>query len=166
MAQRVRAVPRVALVFNNGSLAEISGPDPVDNHAREFVHGLRELGYVDGRTIIIERRSAEGRQEGMPDLMQELVRLPVDVIVVMGRGARDAQRATDTIPIVALVDDPEETGLVASLARPGRNITGQAGSAGPTIHGKRVQLLKEAFRGSRGSRCSTRSTLTRRRRRV
>jgi len=145
VAQRKGAVPRVALVYNTGPLAEIVGPDPVDTYARAFVHGLREFGYIDGRTIIIERRSAEGRQERMTALMQDLVRLPVDVIVVMGVGARDAQRATDTIPIVALVDDPREVGLVDSLARPGGNMTGQTGSAGPEIHGKRVQLLKEAI---------------------
>jgi len=145
VAQRKGAVPRVALVYNTGPLAEIVGPEPVDTLAKAFVHGLRELGYIDGRTVIIERRSAEGRQERMAALMQELVRLPVDVIVVMGVGARDAQRATDTVPIVALVDDPREVGLVASLARPGGNMTGQTASAGPEIHGKRVQLLKEAI---------------------
>ena len=145
VAQRKGAVPRVALVYNNGSLAEVAGPGPLGTSDQAFIHGLRDLGYIEGRTIIIERRSAEGHQERMAPLLKELIRLPVDVIVVFGLGAWDAQLATDTVPIVALVDTPRELGLVDSLARPGRNMTGQAGSAGPEMNGKRVELLKEAI---------------------
>jgi len=144
-AQRKGAVPRVGLVYNNGSVAEMAGPGPVGTSAQAFIDGLRELGYIEGRTVIIERRSAEGHQERMAPLLQELIRFPVDVIVVFGLGAWDAQRATDTVPIVAVVDTPRELGLVDSLARPGRNMTGQAGSAGPEMNGKRVELLKEAI---------------------
>jgi putative ABC transport system substrate-binding protein len=96
-AQPVVKPQRVALVFPNVPLADMSGPSPVDPVARALVHGLRDLGLAEGRDILIERRSAEGRPERMPVLMQELVELRVDVIVTMGPGARDAQRATNTI---------------------------------------------------------------------
>ena len=142
-AQRTDKVPRVALVFNAVPVAEMTGPDPLERSARAFVHGLRDLGYVDGRNIVIERRSGQGLPERMPALMQELVDFRVDVIVTVGPGAVYAQRATDTVPIVAVIDDPEALGLTASLGRPTRNMTGASDSAAPEIHGKRLQLLKE-----------------------
>jgi putative ABC transport system substrate-binding protein len=80
----------------------------------------------------------------MPVMMQELVELRVDVIVTIGPGAQDAQRATNTIPIVAWIDDPVAEGLTASLSRPNRNVTGVSGTASPEIHAKRLQLLKDA----------------------
>jgi putative ABC transport system substrate-binding protein len=96
---------------------------------------------VDGRNITIERRSTEGNPERMPALMREVVALGVDVIVTTA-GA-DAQRATDRIPIVAAVDSVLDKALIASLARPGRNLTG-IGENNPAIYGKQLQLLKEA----------------------
>ena len=138
-AQRQGGLPRIALVLNNTPLAKMAR-----RIVRQFAQGLRELGYVEGRNIVIERRSAEGQSERMRSLMQELVDLKVDVIVTSGRGAAAAQRATDTIPIVAMVDDPDSVGLTGSLARPDRNITGITDNAGAAIHGKRLQLLKEA----------------------
>ena len=109
-----------------------------------FRKGLRELGYVEGQNIAIEFRFAEGREEGLPDLAAELVRLKVDVLVANGAVAiRAAKQATTTIPIVmAEVGDPVRTGLVASLARPGGNITGST-ILGPELGPKRLQLLKE-----------------------
>ena len=109
-----------------------------------FREGLRELGYVEGRDIAIERRSAEGKPERLQDLAADLVRLRVDVIVTATTAATQAaQRATTTIPIVfALADEPVELGLVASVAKPGGNITGLTGLIAE-ITAKRLELLKE-----------------------
>jgi putative tryptophan/tyrosine transport system substrate-binding protein len=106
--------------------------------------GLRELGYVEGKNIVIEWRSAEGKADLLPALAAELVRLKVDVIVTGGPSAtRAAKEATSTIPIVMTQDaDPIGTGFVASLARPGGNITGLSTLA-PEISGKQLELLKE-----------------------
>jgi putative ABC transport system substrate-binding protein len=145
IAQRTNQLPRVALVFGAVPVAEMAGADPANPRARAFVHGLRDLGLVEGRNIIIERRSAESRgPERMAALMQEVVALDVDVIVTTGSpGARAAQSATDRIAIIGVVDNALETGLIASMARPGRNFTG-IGENSSAMDGKRLQLLKEA----------------------
>jgi len=109
-----------------------------------FRQGLRELGYAEGKNIVIEYRFAEGKLDRLPDLAAELVRLKVDVIVAGGTPAiQAAKNATSTVPIVfPTVGDPVALGLVASLARPGGNITGLANfPAG--LSGKRLALLKE-----------------------
>jgi len=100
-----------------------AGPHP---SLEPFRQGLRDLGYVEGRNILIETRYADGKLDRLPDLAAELVRLQVDVIVTGGENAaRAAQQATSTIPIViGAAGDPVGAGLVASLARPGGNITG------------------------------------------
>ena len=110
-----------------------------------FRQGLRDLGYVEGRTITLEYRFGDGQADRLPALVAELVRLPVDVLVVVGTTAlRPAQHATTTIPIImAPSGDPVGEGLVASLARPGGNITGLSSRA-PELSGKRLELLKEA----------------------
>jgi len=102
-----------------------------------FRHGLRELGYVEGKNITIEYRSAEGKDERLPGLAAELVRLKVDVILAASPPATEAaKQATSTIPIVFTVSgDPVAEGLVASLARPGGNLTGLA-TLGPELVGK------------------------------
>jgi ABC-type uncharacterized transport system substrate-binding protein len=109
-----------------------------------FRQGLRELGYVEGRNILIEWRSGDGKEDRVPALAADLVRLKVDVIVTGGPGAtRLAKEATRTIPIVMSQDnDPVGSGFVASLARPGGNITGLS-TVSPEINGKRLELLKE-----------------------
>jgi putative ABC transport system substrate-binding protein len=109
-----------------------------------FLHHLRELGYLEGKHIAIERRSAEGKIDRLPDLAAELVRLKVDIIVTGGPGStRSAKEATTMIPIVMAQDfDPVGTGFVISLARPGGNITGLS-TLSPEISGKQVELLKE-----------------------
>ena len=109
-----------------------------------FRQGLRELGYVEGKNLIIELRFAQGRFDHLPALAAELVRLKVDVIVTAGPpSASAAKEATVTIPIVMMnVGDPVGSGFVASLARPGGNITGFSGLA-PELSGKRLELLKE-----------------------
>jgi putative ABC transport system substrate-binding protein len=110
-----------------------------------FRRGLRELGYVEGRNIVIDYRWADGNNERLPALAAELVRLKPDVIVTHGALAtRAVQQATTTIPIViAAAGDPVATGLVASLARPGGNTTGLTVIA-PETSGKRLELLREA----------------------
>jgi putative ABC transport system substrate-binding protein len=108
--------------------------------------GLKELGYVEGETLIIERRSAEGKEERLADLASELVQLKVDVIVVGGTAAaRAVRRLTKTIPIVIPDSaDPVAGELVASLSRPGGNITGLT-MMSSKLSGKRLELLKETF---------------------
>jgi ABC-type uncharacterized transport system substrate-binding protein len=109
-----------------------------------FRQGLRELGYIEGQNLVIEYRYAEGRDDQLADLATELVRLQVDVIVAVGvAGIRVAQHATRTIPIVmAGITDPVAQGFVASLARPGGNITGLS-TLNEDLFGKRLELLKE-----------------------
>lgn len=108
--------------------------------------GLRDLGYVEGRNLAIEFRSADGKYDRLPGLAVELVRLKVDVIVTGGTpGTRAAKQATAEIPIVMAVSgDAVATGLIASLARPGGNITGTT-YFDPELHAKRLELLKEAI---------------------
>jgi putative ABC transport system substrate-binding protein len=117
-----------------------------DFFLKAFRQGLRELGYIDGRNIFLEYRSADGRVDRLPELAAELVRLKVDVMVtITPPGVRAAKQATSTIPIVmGAVDDAVEQGFVTSLAKPGGNITG-ASSLNPELSGKRLELLKEAF---------------------
>jgi ABC-type uncharacterized transport system substrate-binding protein len=108
--------------------------------------GLRELGYMEGRNIVFERRFGEGNQERLPALAAELVRLNVDVIVTGSNPVITAvKQATSTIPVVMAVSrDPVGSGFVANLARPGGNITGLSNDPGPDILGKNMELLKEA----------------------
>jgi putative ABC transport system substrate-binding protein len=108
--------------------------------------GLRDLGYVEGKNLVIEFRWAEGKYERLPELAAELVRLKVDVIVTAGPpGILAAKSATTTIPIVmGQIGDPVALGFVASLARPGGNVTGMASFA-PEVAAKRLELLKDAF---------------------
>jgi putative ABC transport system substrate-binding protein len=107
-----------------------------------FREGLRELGYIEGQNIVIERRSAEWKYERLPGLAADLVRLKVDVIVAASPAAtKAAKQATSTIPIVFTVSgDPVADGFVASLARPGGNITGLA-TIGPELVGKQLEML-------------------------
>jgi len=114
-----------------------------------FRQGLRDLGYVEGRNVVIEYRDAEGKPERLPALAAELVALKVDVIVAPAStlAALTAMQATKTIPIVfAGVGDPVTSGLVTSLARPGGNVTGLTG-LGPELVGKRLELLTQAVPG-------------------
>ncbi len=138
-AQPREKVPRV------GYLSPGSSSDPARRRRFEaFRQGLRELGYVEGQNIAIESRWAEGKYDRYSALAADLVRLKVDVIVAVGgRATQDAQQATRTIPIVmSVVIDPVGSGLVASLARPGGNVTGLTIMASDLI-GKQLELLKE-----------------------
>jgi putative tryptophan/tyrosine transport system substrate-binding protein len=132
-AQQPKKIARIAYLTGVGSAPN-----------EEFLQGLRDLGYVEGRNILIEFRTTGGRPERRPELAAELVRLKVDVIVADTAGeVTAAKNATATIPIVMRsVADPIALGLVASLAHPGGNITGVA-SLAPELSGKRLELLKE-----------------------
>ncbi len=120
----------------------------LDPSQEAFLQGLRELGYMEGQNIIIYHRSAEGKRDRLPALAAELVRLKVDVIVALSPPtARAAKNTTTTIPIVMRsTSDPVRSGFVASLARPGGNITGLWSISGELI-GKRLELLKEVVPG-------------------
>ena len=120
----------------------------IPNRTDAFRQGLRELGYIEGKNLIIEWRGSDGNFDRLPALAAELVRLKVDVIVTGGEAAtRPAKNATTTVPIVMTQDDdPVGTGFVASLSRPGGNITGLSTLA-PERSGKRLELLKEIVPG-------------------
>jgi putative ABC transport system substrate-binding protein len=130
-------------VFRIGYLSG-SPPSAIAEWIETFRQGLRELGYMEGKNIIIEWRSGEGKRDRLPALAAELVRLKVDLIVTAGPlVTRAAKEATSTIPIVMAQDpDPVGNGFVASLARPGGNITGLSRLA-PELSGKQLELLKE-----------------------
>ena len=136
-AQQSAKIPRIGVLLTNPRAA-------LSARTEAFQHGLLELGYVEGKNIVIEWRSADGKVDRLPELAAELVRLKVDVIVTGGATAtRPAKEATATIPIVMAQDgDPVGAGLIASQARPGGNITGLSNLA-PELSGKRMELLKE-----------------------
>jgi putative ABC transport system substrate-binding protein len=136
-AQQPKKIPRI------GFLATVS-PSTISARVEAFRQGLRELGYVEGKNIVIEYRYAEGKLDRLPALAAELVRLKVDVIVTAAPPpTRAAKEATATIPIVmGFDDDPVGSGFVASLARPGGNVTGLS-TLSPEISGKQLELLKE-----------------------
>jgi putative tryptophan/tyrosine transport system substrate-binding protein len=132
-----------AKVRRIGFLASAS-PSVVSHRVEAFQQGLRDLGYIEGKNIVIESRYAEGKFDQIPALMAELVRLKVEILVSGGPiPTRAAKAATTTIPIVMTQDtDPVGNGFVASLARPGGNITGLS-TLTPELSGKRLELLKE-----------------------
>jgi putative ABC transport system substrate-binding protein len=134
-AQKARRVPRIGLLVPGAGAAEPG-----------FLRGLQELGYVDGKNIVIERRSADNDFSRLPALAAELVRLQPDVIAtVVTQASIAAKDATSTIPIVIVaVGDPVAAGLVGNLARPGGNITGTAGLSHAAI-GKQVELVREVL---------------------
>jgi putative tryptophan/tyrosine transport system substrate-binding protein len=137
--QQAGKVPRIAFL---GVTSPSDRPPLLD----AFRQRLRELGWVEGQNIVIDYRYAEGRVDRLPDLAAELVRLKVDLIVASAgtQVATAAKNATETIPIVMIaVRDPVGTGLIASLARPGGNVTGVSGSAGLELFAKQLELLKE-----------------------
>ena len=146
-AQQPGKVYRVGLVFTTAPVSEMIGPDPLHPLVRSFLDELRALGYVQGRNLIFEPRSAEGRFERFKKILEGLVSLKVDVLVVNGNSMTQvAKEVTSVIPIVMVfVNDPVADGLVATLARPGGNVTGVTAAASPELEGKRLALLKEAL---------------------
>jgi putative ABC transport system substrate-binding protein len=138
-AQTQPKIPQVGFVW---------GSTPaLQQYIEVFRQGLRELGYVERQTIVLELRWAEGRIERMPELVAELVGLKVDVLVAVSNpAALAAKNATQTIPIVVLATDPVGLGLVGSLSRPGGNVTGLSFFS-EAISAKRLELLKEVVPG-------------------
>ena len=139
-AQQATKVPRLGILSPGRS--EL--PDPNFNMLDAFLQGLQELGYRDGQNLAIERQFADGSSDRLRELTAELVRRKPDIIVAFSTtAARPAKQATGTIPIVAVaMADPVEDELVASLARPGGNVTGTT-FLGPELVAKRLQLLSE-----------------------
>jgi ABC-type uncharacterized transport system substrate-binding protein len=135
--QQPNKVPRIGFV-------DAGSPATTGHRAQAFMQGLRDLGYVEGQNIVIEYRWAQGKLESLPALVEDIVRLRVDVIVSSATPAiRFAKEQTNTTPIVmAGVTDPIAVGFVTSLARPGGNITGLT-HLSPDLSGKRLELLKE-----------------------
>jgi putative tryptophan/tyrosine transport system substrate-binding protein len=149
VGSNILAAPLVAWTQPAAGIARIgflmaSSPSAIPTRLEAFRRGLRERGYVEGKNIIIEWRSAEGKLDRIPTLAADLVRLNVDVIVTAGpMDTRAAKAATSTIPIVMTWDqDPVGNGFVTSIARPGGNITGLS-SLAPEISGKQLEMLKE-----------------------
>ena len=125
----------------------VGSPGPTASYVAAFRQGLSETGYVEGQNVAIEYRWAEGQYDRLPALAADLVGRKVDLIATSAAGARAAKDATSTIPIVALVGDPVLTGLYASLARPGGNITGV--SPLNMVHGLERNASSAANAGSR-----------------
>ena len=151
MASRLLAAPLIAGAQQAGRLPRLgylgaSSPTLEPEILEAFRQGLRDLGYVEGQSIAIEYRWAEGHEDRLPELATELVGLKVDVIVTTGTpGTLAAKRATQTIPIVmTATGDPLRSGLVTSLARPGGNVTGFS-TLRSELEGKRLDLFKQTF---------------------
>jgi putative ABC transport system substrate-binding protein len=140
-AQQPKKVPRIGYLSGSAAAA-------MSSRTEAFQHGLRDLGYVEGKNIVVEYRYGDGKIDRVPALAAELARLNVDMIVVAGGNAllRATKQAIDSIPIVmANVQDPVGSGFIASLARPGGNITGLS-SLTAELAGKRLDLIRETFR--------------------
>ena len=142
-AQQPTKVPRVGYLSDESRSLGVASFEPV-------AQGLRDLGYLEGHTIVFEHRYVEDNTESLPVLAAALVRLKVDVIVAVGTPAtRAAQNATDTIPIVfTRIADPVALGLVASLAQPRGNLTGVSISS-PELNARRLEILTEVVPGDR-----------------
>jgi putative ABC transport system substrate-binding protein len=136
-AQQPAKVPRIAFLAGGSRSAD-------SLLIETFWQRMKELGYIEDKNIAAEYRFAEGVPERLPNFAAELVRLNIDIIVAPGSGARAAKKATNTIPIVITYGDLVESGLVASLAHPGGNVTGLSGFISE-LGGKQLELLKETF---------------------
>jgi putative ABC transport system substrate-binding protein len=136
-AQQTAKLPTIGFLGANTASAQREWTDA-------FVQRLRELGWIEGRTVAIEYRWAEARSEYFAEIVAEFVRLKVDVILAGGNAAVAAKQATSVIPIVFVLGDPVGIGLIASLARPSGNITGLSNQA-PDLAGKRLELLREVL---------------------
>ena len=145
MTARAQQLPKLRTIGFLGG----TSPSVVSQSVAAFVQRLHELGWMEGRNVAIEYRWAEGRSERFAEIAAEFVRLKVDVIVTVGGAVLDAKRATSVIPIVfAVASNPVGGGLVASLARPGGNVTGLS-VQNSDLAGKRVELLREVVPGLR-----------------
>ncbi len=149
--QPANKLPVVAYVAVAPPVAMLAGPEPSHPLARAFVHGMRDLGWIEGRNFVIERRSLNAQPERAAVVISELIARGVDVIVLGGSPTwlmRAVQRAPRDIAIVAYFSsDPVVDGLIGNLGRPGGNLTGVTVTAGYEQFGKRLQLLKELAPG-------------------
>jgi putative tryptophan/tyrosine transport system substrate-binding protein len=134
-------VPRIGMIRSSNA-ASLQGQDEA------FARGLQELGYVEGHNVVVERRDADEQVARLPELVAELIQLPVDLIVAAGTQAiRAAKDATDTVPIIMVIaNEPVRQGFVASLARPGGNVTGLT-QINVQLTGKQLELLKDTVPG-------------------
>jgi putative ABC transport system substrate-binding protein len=149
-AQPARGVHRVGFIAGAAAPSDLIGPQPASPPLKAFLQGMSDLGYVDGRNLLVERRTAEARFERVGGIVADLIRSKVDVIVASGHGtALAAKAATTTVPIVVDTSstDPVAEGLVRSLARPGGNVTGFTTFVGPELEAKRLKLLIEVLPG-------------------
>lgn len=139
-------VHRVGLVFTTSPVADMAGPTPVHPLARVFIHTLRDLGHVEPASLIVERRSADGHLDRFRGILTELLSSNVDVLVTVGNPMTLlAKELTSTVPIVmATGASPVEGKLIASLARPGGNVTGVTIDSGPELEGKRLEYFHAA----------------------
>jgi putative tryptophan/tyrosine transport system substrate-binding protein len=150
-AQQPAKVHRIAIVAAAFPVTEIRETSSLRSY-RAIFQELRRLGYVEGRNLIVERYSGEGRSEHFAELADIIVRSKPDLILAISNTlVQYLKAATATIPIVGLMGDPVGWGLVASLAHPGGNLTGISIDSGPEIVTKRMELLREAFLGYPGS---------------
>ena len=141
-AQQAGKVYRIAFVHPSAPIADLT--EEKSRYIKVLFSELRRLGYTEGKNLVVERRSAEGRTERHQVLAREVAQLKPDLILaITSRLVMAFKVATKTIPIVGLTSDPIAEGLVASLARPGGNITGFSATAGDEILGKRLELLRE-----------------------
>ena len=144
VAQQAPKIARVGYVVTTTPVAEMAGPEPRAPFIRDLLKALGALGWIEGRNLILERRSAEGQLERYGDILRELVALPCDVILTTGsRMTEEALRITSTIPIIFTGLDPINWGFVTNLARPGRNITGMMWP-GSEFAGKQLELFRDA----------------------
>jgi putative ABC transport system substrate-binding protein len=146
-AQQTRRLPSIAIVYSVGTVNEMAGTNALGVNMRAFEKALHDRGWIEGRTVAIERRSPEGDPRRAKSIMAEVVLLKPDLILLGGaRWLHEAALAeTKTIPIVApFGEDPISAGLIASLARPGGNLTGVTRTAGPEFYSKALGLLLEA----------------------
>ena len=139
----------MALILTRSPVAEMAGDRPAHPLVRDLLGEMRRHGYVEGRNLILERRSAEGRSDHHEAIIAELLQLKVDVLVTVNIPLTlAAKKLTSSVPILFVIagaGDPVQAGVVPSLARPGANITGHMADAGPALSGKRLELLREAF---------------------
>jgi putative ABC transport system substrate-binding protein len=149
-AQQPRPAYRVGLVFVASPIGQMLGAEPVHPSVRAFLHELRRRRYIEGENLVFERRSAEGKVARIEAILEELLRLKMDVIVTAGNDVpRLAKQMTNAVPIVmASSRSPVEAELVASLARPGANVTGLSIDGGPDTEAKRLELLTLAVPGT------------------
>lgn len=145
-AQPIAKVHRVGFVATTSPLGEISGPDPANPFVRAFVHGLRDLGYVQGRNLHLEMRTLEGKPERLEGFMAEFVRLKVEVVFLpTSLLVPRAHKAAPALPIVGLVNAAHlvDAGIAQSMGRPGGVITGLSMDTDENLEAKRLELLLE-----------------------